>query len=77
MCNMQNFEPRNALIVKVDNFSKSQCIKNEIERDSMNGSSYTCTVSSLIIAQVCTRPSISFVVGYLGSVGRGPPTLRF
>jgi len=43
-----------------------QCPKNELEWKQMENIPYASIVGSLIYAQTCTRPDISFVVGMLG-----------
>ena len=55
-----------ALIKRGDKFNLNQCPKNDIEREQIKNISYTSAVGSLMYAQVCTRPDISFVVGMLG-----------
>ena len=64
--NMQSCSSGKAPIVKGNTFSKSQCPHNDIERDKMKSLFYSSLVDSLMYAQVCTRPDISFVVGVLG-----------
>ena len=43
-----------------------QCPKNELERKQMEQILYASIVGSLMYAQTCTRPDISFAVGMLG-----------
>ena len=38
---------------------------NDIERDQMKSVPYSSVVGSLMYAQVCTHPDISFVIGVL------------
>ena len=64
--NMQSCSSGKAPIVKGDRFSKGQCPQNDIERDQMKAVPYSSVVSSLMYAQVCTRPDIAFVVDVLG-----------
>ena len=40
----------------------SQCLKNDLEREQMKDIPYISDVGSLMYAQVCTRPDVSFVV---------------
>ena len=47
-------------------FSLNQCPKNKLKRKQMNNSPYSSIVGSLMYAQTCTRPEISFAVGMLG-----------
>ena len=53
-------------IQKGDKFSLMQCPKNDLERKQMENIPYTSVVGSLMYAQTCTRPDISFAVGMLG-----------
>ena len=53
-------------IEKGDKFFKGQYPHNDIERDQMKAILYSLVMSSLMYAQVCTRPDIDFVVGLLG-----------
>lgn len=53
-------------IQKGDKFSLMQCPKNELERKEMESIPYASNVGSLMYAQTCTRPDISFAVGMLG-----------
>jgi hypothetical protein len=55
-----------APIQKGDKFSLMQCPQNEWERKQMERIPYASAVGSLMYAQTCTRPDISFVVGMLG-----------
>ena len=66
MFNMKSCSYGNTPIVKGDGFSNGQCPQNDIERDQMKAVPYFSIVSSLMYAQVCTRPDIAFVVGILG-----------
>ena len=53
-------------IQKGDKFNAMQCPKNELEREQMRNIPYASVVGSLMYAQTCTRPDISFAVGMLG-----------
>ena len=53
-------------IQKGDKFSLIQCLNNELERKEMERIPYASVVGSLMYAQTCTRPDISFAVGMLG-----------
>jgi len=59
-------------IQKGDKFSLMQCPKNELERKQMESIPYASIVGSLMYAQTCTRPGISFVVGMLGRYQSNP-----
>ena len=63
---MKDCLPSVSPIVKNDKFNLNQCPKNDLERERMKDIPYAFTVGSLMYAQVCTRPDISFVVGMLG-----------
>ena len=49
-----------------------QCPKSELEKERMNIIPYASIVGSLMYAQTCTRPDISFVVGMLGRYQSNP-----
>ena len=59
-------------IQKGDKFSLMQCPKNELEREQMNNIPYASIVGSLMYAQTCTRPDISFAVSMLGRYQSNP-----
>ncbi|KAA0032876.1 Retrovirus-related Pol polyprotein from transposon TNT 1-94 [Cucumis melo var. makuwa] len=59
-------------IQKGDKFSLMQCPKNELERNQMETIPYASIVGSLLCAQTCTRPDISFAVGMLGRYQSNP-----
>jgi Reverse transcriptase (RNA-dependent DNA polymerase) len=70
--NMQNYSPSVAPIIKGDKFSMFQCPKNNLERAQMKKIPYASVVGSLMYAQVCTRPDITFIVGMLGRYQTDP-----
>ena len=43
-----------------------QCPQDKWERKQMEGIPYASTVGSLMYAQTCTKPDISFATGMLG-----------
>ncbi len=51
---------------KGDKFSLNQCPKNDVERKEMESIPCASIVGSLMYAQTCTRPDISFATGMLG-----------
>ncbi|XP_052724118.1 secreted RxLR effector protein 161-like [Vigna angularis] len=59
-------------IHKGDKFSLMQCPKNDLERKQMENIPYASVVGSLMYAQTCTRPDISFAVGMLGRYQSNP-----
>lgn len=59
-------------IQKGDKFSNMQCPKNDLERKEMESIPYASMVGSLMYAQTCTRPDISFAVGMLGRYQSNP-----
>jgi hypothetical protein len=69
---MQNCSPSVAPIIKGDKFSKFQCPKNDLECAQMKQIPYASVVGSLMYAQVCTRPDITFVVRMLGRYQTDP-----
>ena len=46
--------------MKVDKFNERQCPKNDLESEQMQKIPYASVVGSLMYAQTCTRPDISF-----------------
>ncbi|XP_038970582.1 secreted RxLR effector protein 161-like [Phoenix dactylifera] len=69
---MQNCAPGDVPIVKEDKFSKAQCPRNELERESLKNIRYASTVGSLMYAQVCTRPDIAYAVSVLSRFQSNP-----
>ena len=69
---MQSCNPVNVPLQKGDKFSLSQCPGSDLEREHMKGMPYASLVGSLLYAQVCTRPDISFAVGMLGRYQSNP-----
>jgi hypothetical protein len=69
---MENCSASVAPIQKGDKFSLMQCPQNELERKQMEGIPYASAVGSLMYAQTCTRPDISFAVGMLGRYQSNP-----
>ena len=59
-------------IQKGDKFSLMQCSKNDLEREQMKNIPYASIVGSLMYAQTCPRPNISFDVGMLGRYQSNP-----
>jgi hypothetical protein len=64
--NMHKCNPTSALIVKGVKFGKFQCPRNQYEINEMKAVPYTSVVESLMYAQVCTHPGLSFVIWMLG-----------
>ena len=69
---MQNCSASVVPIQKGDKFSLNQCPKNELEHRHMENIPYASIVGSIMYAQTCTRPDISFVVGMLGRYQSNP-----
>ena len=70
-----NMEKCSACVVPIqkgDKFNAMQCPKNELEREQMRNIPYASVVGSLMYAQTCTRPDISFAVGMLGRYQSNP-----
>ena len=64
--NMDKCKPGDVPVAKGDKFSKEQCPKNEMQKNLMKDKPYSSAVGSLMYAQVCTRPDLSFIVSVLG-----------
>ena len=62
---------------KGDNLSLSQCLKNDLEHKEMDNIPYASLVGSLMYAQTCTRPDISFAVGMLGLYQSNPGSFHW
>ncbi|KAK9933329.1 hypothetical protein M0R45_020529 [Rubus argutus] len=62
---MQGCNSGETPISKGDRLHKGQCPKNVLEAKSMNNVPYARLVGSLMYAQICTRPDISFAVNML------------
>lgn len=62
---MEKCRSGNAPISKGDKMHKGQCPRNNLERKNMENIPYAGLVGSLMYAQVCTRPDISFAVNML------------
>ena len=69
---MQNCSASPVPIQKGDKFSLMQCPQNDLERKQMETIPYASVVGSLMYAQICTRPDISFAVGMLGRYQSNP-----
>ena len=63
---MKDCSPGVAPIVKGDKFSLNQCPSNDLEKKKMKNIPYASVVRSLMYAQVCTKPDISYAIGMLG-----------
>ena len=59
-------------IQKGDKFSLGQCPRNDLERKQMEAILYASVVGSIMYAQICTRPDISFATGMLGRYQSNP-----
>ena len=59
-------KPRNILTTKGDKLSLKQCPNNDLERTEIQKIPYLSAIGSLMYAQVCTCPNMTFVVGVLG-----------
>jgi Reverse transcriptase (RNA-dependent DNA polymerase) len=63
---MENYKPGNTPVIKGDKFSLDQCPKAELEKSEMHQIPYASLIRSLMYAQVCTRPNITYITGMLG-----------
>ena len=59
-------------IKKGDKLNLKQCPKTDVEHKRMQDIPYASIVGSLMYAQVCTRPDISYAVGVLGRYQSNP-----
>ncbi|XP_040367504.1 secreted RxLR effector protein 161-like [Rosa chinensis] len=57
---------------KGDKLTKNQCPKTDIEKTEMESIPYARLVGSLMYAQVCSRPDLSFAVGMLSRFQSNP-----
>lgn len=64
--NMENCSCGEVPMVKGEKFSTNQCLRNELERKSMEDKPYASVVGSLMYAQTCTRHDLSFAINVLG-----------
>lgn len=63
---MKNSKPSHVPISKGDKLSRSQILKNELEREWMGAYLCASLVGTFIYAQICRRLDIAYVVGVLG-----------
>jgi hypothetical protein len=63
---MHACNPTPAPIVKDNKYESFQSPRNRYEIDQMKSVPYASAVRSLMYAQVCTRPDLTFVTGILG-----------
>jgi hypothetical protein len=61
-----------APIVKGDKYVSFQSPRNQYEIDQMKLILYASAVESLMYAQVCTHPDLTFVIGMLGRYQKNP-----
>ena len=69
---MKDCSPSVAPIMKGNKLSLNQCLKNDLEKESMKNIPYDLAVGSLMYAQVCTRLDIAYAVGVLGRYQSNP-----
>ena len=70
--NMHNCSSSVALVVKWDIFCELKCPKNDLEKKQMDKILYASVVRSIMYAQVCTRPDITYVKGMLDRYQSNP-----
>jgi hypothetical protein len=63
---MQNSKPTPVPVAKDDQFSEEQSPKNQLELSEMSNIPYAYAVRSLMYAQVCMRPDLTFATGMFG-----------
>jgi hypothetical protein len=61
-----------APVVKGDRYGDHQCPRNQYELNQMKAVPYTSAIKSLQYAQVCIRPDLAFVTGWLGRFQSNP-----
>lgn len=64
--NMENCSCGEVPMVKGEKFSTNQCPRNELEKKSMEH--YASVMGSLMYAQTCTRPDLSFCSQCFGKI---------
>jgi hypothetical protein len=64
--------PTPAPIVKGDKYVSFQSPRNQYEIDQMKSVLYASAIGSLMYAQVCTHPDLTFVTGMLGRYQKNP-----
>ncbi|XP_061355111.1 secreted RxLR effector protein 161-like [Gastrolobium bilobum] len=69
---MSKCSPEVVPVQKGDKFNLMQSPKNDVEWKEMESIPYVSVVGSLMYAQTCTRPDISFAVGMLGRYQSNP-----
>jgi hypothetical protein len=69
---MHACNPMPAPIVKGDKYVSFQSPRNQYEIDQMKLILYASAVESLMYAQVCTHPDLTFVIGMLGRYQKNP-----
>jgi hypothetical protein len=69
---MHACNPAPAPIVKGDKYESFQSPRNQYEIDQMKLVPYASAVGSLMYAQVCTRPDLTFVTGMFGRYQKSP-----
>jgi len=60
------------LIVKDNKFNLIQCMKNALKKQEMKNTPYTSLVGSLMHAQVCIMPGITFTIVMLDRYQSNP-----
>jgi Reverse transcriptase (RNA-dependent DNA polymerase) len=63
---MENYKPGNIPVAKGDKFSLDKCSKIELEKSKMHQILYASLIGSLMYAQVCTCPDITYITEMLG-----------
>ncbi|WVZ93220.1 hypothetical protein U9M48_039218 [Paspalum notatum var. saurae] len=63
---MQVYNAGPVPIAKGDEFENFQCPKNQYEKDHMKSVPYVSAIESIMYAQVCTRPDLTFTTEMLG-----------
>ena len=74
---MKDCAPGDTLIAKGDKFNLLQCLKNEIKKKEMENIPYASVVGSIMYAQVCTHPNITYIVGMPGRYLSNPGIIHW
>jgi hypothetical protein len=54
------------LIVKSNKFGEYQCPQNQYKKNKMKLLQYDLAIGSIMYAQICTRPDLTFTTRMLG-----------
>jgi hypothetical protein len=72
MYNMHECSTTHVPFMKGDKLGAFQSPRNQLEINKMKSIPYVSAVGSIMYAQVCTHPDLSFVIGLLGRFQSNP-----